>query len=628
MTQHPPGCNRIAGRTYFTLYAPYAKKLRLLIYKKCNDDKALLTLPMRAVNGGFWEYSDIRDFEGFYYAFQMNEKPQLITDPYARSVSTFNDHHQDGKAYIYNSNFDWGKDTFISPRDPRDLIIYEAHVKDMTALKASGVRKGGTYKALMGKIPYLKNLGINALELLPIQLFANYEPPYATGSDHSRNTWNPYAYNHWGYMTSYFFAPAGIYSSKGTREFGKWSDPKGKEIDEFKALVKALHKEGISVIMDVVYNHISQFNNNPLRMLAEDHYIDAHANNSGCGNDIKSESPVARRLIIDSIRYWMEEFHVDGFRFDLAGLLDDETLMQIRQTAMSLNPNAILLGEPWGKRYFPQRMSDLNYGVWNDVYRNGIKGENPTDRLGYIFGQWDYHLHKDNFIKLLTGSLRMDGGIVEDSRNSVNYIASHDGYTLGDFIRMALGRKTTDIVLTEKELKIHKLAAFVLAMSQGIMMMHAGQEFARTKIVVKEGNVVDALHGRWDHDSYNKDNETNYINFEEAEINADLRKFYKKLISLRKAFPELRSADRKKISTLYAKGSEFGLGYLSRSSKRICAVLVNSSPNLNAEFDLDPGVWDICVTPEKITRKGFEKRKGGSVDIPPQGFMLLVKKVN
>ena len=625
MTQHPLGCHRISGRTFFTLYAPYANKLILQIFKNCDDHIPMLSLPMRAVSGGFWEYSDIRDFEGFYYAYQMNDKRELITDPYARSVSTFNDHHQEAKGYICHSKFDWGKDKFVSPADPRDMIIYEAHVKDMSALKTTGKRRG-SYKALIEKIPYLKSLGINALELLPLQCFANYEPPFASGSDHSRNTWNPYAYNHWGYMTSYFFAPANIYSVHGNREYAKWSDPKGKEIDEFKALVKALHKEGISVIMDVVYNHISQYNLNPLRTLAEDHYIDSYANTSGCGNDIKSESPVARRLIIDSIRYWMEEFHIDGFRFDLAGLLDDETLMQIRQTARSVNPNSILLGEPWGKRYFPQRMSDLQYGVWNDVYRNGIKGENPTDRKGYIFGHWDHHLHKDNFVKLLTGSLRMDGGIVEDSRNTVNYIASHDGYTLGDFIRIGLGRKTTDIFMTEKEEKIHKMAAFILAMSQGIMMMHAGQEFARSKVVVKEGNVFDALLGRWDHDSYNKDNETNYIDFEQAEINANLRKFYKKLIMIRKAFPELRSAQRKQISTLYGKGSEFAIGYVSRSGARTCAVMLNSSQEHEATFDLDAGSWDICVTPNKISKKGFDKHKGGTVTIPAQGFMLLVKR--
>ena len=623
--KHPSGCHTIAGRTYFTLYAPYAKQLRLLLFENCSDEHAIQILPMRAIGGGFWEYSDIRSFDGFYYAYQINDDPKLISDPYARSLACFNDYHQHAKAFVYRNTFNWEGDHFVAPSDPRDLIIYEAHIKDMTADVSSEVQDPGTYLGMIEKIAYLKELGINAVELLPIQLFANYEPPYGIKTEYVENSWNPYSYNHWGYMTSYFFAPANIYSVNGTREYGKWSDPKGKEIDEFKALVKALHKEGISVIMDVVYNHISQYNDNPLRSLAEDHYIDPHGNASGCGNDIRSASPVARELIIDSIRYWMEEFHIDGFRFDLAGLLDDDTLIAIRKEAMSIHPNAILLGEPWGKRYFPQRMSDLGYGVWNDVFRNGIKGENPMDRKGYIFGQWDHHLHKDNFVKLLTGSLRMDGGIVEDSRNTVNYIASHDGYTLGDFIRMALGCKTTDIVLTENEMQIHKLAAFILAMSQGIMMMHAGQEYARSKVVVKEANVNDALLGKWDHDSYNKDNATNYMNFKQAETNADLRKFYKKLISVRKEFPELRKADRKHMTTLYGHGSDFALGYLSRSQKRTCAVLINSSPDKEASFELDKANWEICVTPREISEKGIDQHQGGALTLGPRDFRLLVK---
>lgn len=626
MIQHPLGCHKLSGRTYFTLYAPYARSLRLLLFESCSDTVPFKTLPMRAMQGGFWEYSDIKDFVGLYYAFQMNEDPQFIADPYARSLSTFNDYRQEAKGYIYQSNFDWEGDTFQKISDPRDLIIYEAHVKDMTAHSSSNVKHPGTYIALIERIPYLKSLGINALELLPVQLFANYEPPYAGGSDYNRNTWNPYAYNHWGYMTSYFFAPAGIYSRQGTCEAGTWCDPKGQEIEELKSLVKALHEAGISVILDVVYNHISQYNLNPLRILAEDHYIDPYANTSGCGNDIKSDSSIARKLITDSVRYWMKEFHVDGFRFDLAGLLDDITLREIRQTAMSVNPHAILLGEPWGKRYFPERMSELEYAVWNDVYRNGVKGENPHDRKGYIFAKWDQNLHQNNFVKLLTGTLKIDVGVLSNSRFSVNYIASHDGYTLGDFIRMGLKKKTKNIELSQEELKIHKLAAFILTMSQGVMMMHAGQEFARTKIIVKDGDVVDKHIGEWDHDSYNKDNETNYINYEEIEINAELKEFYRNLIAIRKMFPELRSADRKKISTLYAKGSEFGLGYLSRSSKRTCAVLINSSVDSDATFQFDHGQWNIYVSPEKIRDSEHEKIEAGSLRIGPRDFKLLVKE--
>ncbi|MCF7833392.1 MAG: pullulanase [Candidatus Marinimicrobia bacterium] len=633
MMKHPPGCHRISGRTYFTLYAPYARQVRLLIFNKCDEETPIQFLPMRSISNGFWEYSDIRSYSGKYYAFKIDDQDQVIADPYARSVSTFNDFHQKAKAYIHESDFDWENNRFASPVDPRDLIIYETHIKDMTAHASAKVKDAGSYAGFIEKIAYLKELGINAVELLPIQHFANYEPPYAEAANYVKNTWNPYAYNHWGYMTSYFFAPVNFYSLAGNREKGKWSDPRGKEIEELKSMIKALHKEGISVIMDVVFNHISQYNLNPLRVLAEDQYIDPHANTSGCGNDIRSESPIARSLIIDSIRYWMEEFHIDGFRLDLAGIIDDETLSAIRRTALTVNPNAILVGEPWGKRYFPQRLSDLGFGVWNDGYRNGVKGENPQDRKGFIFEEWDHDLQSDNFIKLLTGSLNIDGGIVSNSRYTVNYIAAHDGYTLGDFIRIATRDKGKTVAsdhhehvkLNAGEMAIHKLAAFALAVSQGVMMLHAGQEFARSKVIVVSPGIKDTSIGELDQDSYAKDNETNYINYDDKEINAELFDYYSKLIALRKNFPELRSADRKQITHLQAQGNEFALGYVSRSESRTCAVMINASGTKIATFNLDEGPWDVVVDENSVSPDALRQLNSAKIEMPPRSQYLLVK---
>jgi pullulanase/glycogen debranching enzyme len=633
MMKHPLGCHRIAGRTFFTLYAPYAQKVRLLLFETCDQTEPQSILPMRSVSGGFWEYSDIKSFSGLYYAFRIDEHDDPVADPYARSVSTFNDFHQKAKAFIYESKFDWEGDRSVTPADPRDLIIYEAHVKDMSAHKSANVANPGTYAGLIDKIPYLKDLGINAVELLPIQQFANFEPPYEEAAQYVQNTWNPYAYNHWGYMTSFFFAPANFYSSAGNRVEGQWSDPRGQEIDELKSLVKALHKNGIAVIMDVVYNHISQYNLNPLRILAEQHYIDANANTSGCGNDVRSESPVMKRLITDSIRYWMEEFHMDGFRFDLAGVLEDETLSAIQRTAKSINPNVILVGEPWGRRYFPQRMSDLHYGVWNDMYRNGLKGENPYDRPGFIFGAWDQYLNRDNFGKLLTGSLRKEGGLVPESRFTVNYLTSHDGYTLGDFIRIAM-RKTTKapngdlkehLSLSEDETAIYKMGAFLLSCSQGIMMLHAGQEFARTKVIREEPGVSDPAVGEMDHDSYNKDNETNYINYDDINVNKEIFEYYKDLIALRKGLPELRSADRKQITNLVSADNEFGLGYLCRSSKRTVAILVNTSAFKTASFHIDEGHWNIHANGEFASLQPRGTLGGGTIGLEPRSHLLLIK---
>ncbi|MEA2078136.1 MAG: alpha-amylase family glycosyl hydrolase [Candidatus Marinimicrobia bacterium] len=634
MMKHPPGCHRISGRTYFTLYAPYAQQVRLLLFGHCSDDNANQVLPMRAISGGYWEYSDIRSFTGNYYAFQIDEQPLTIADPYARSISTFNDFRQHAKAYIHENEFDWEGDSFISPADPRDMIIYECHIRDMTAHPSAKVKAPGTYAGFAEKITYLKELGVNTVEFLPIQHFANYEPPYAEATDYVLNSWNPYAYNHWGYMTAYFFAPVNFYSTAGKRKKGTWSDPRGREIDELKALIKELHKAGISVIMDVVYNHISQYNLNPLRVLAEDHYIDSNANTSGCGNDICSDSPVVRKLITDSIRYWMEEFHIDGFRFDLAGVLDDDTLTAVRTTARSIYSNAILIGEPWGKRYFPHRMSDLGLGVWNDLFRNGMKGENPYDRKGFIFGHWDHHLHRNNFTKLLTGSWRNDGGHAPDSRYSVNYLASHDGYTLGDFIRIATRKKkktvlpdhNEHIALQSDENELHRLAAFLLATSQGIMMMHAGQEFARSKVIMKISGVHDPKTGELDHDSYAKDNKTNYINYEDKKVNEALFTYYRDLIAVRKAFPELRSADHKQITPLHAEGSDFALGYLSSSASRTCAVLANTSPRHTAVFKLDEDNWDVHIDRDHASCDAIKILPGGKIELKPRSHYLLVRK--
>ena len=634
--KHPPGCHRISGRTYFTLYAPFASQVRLVLFKNCRDQEPVESLPMRDIGAGFWEYSDIRSFERSYYAYKIDDQSRTIADPYARSVSTYNDFHQEAKAYIAPHDFDWENDRFVTVNDPRDLIIYEAHVKDMTADGSSKVKHPGTYEAMIEKIPYLKKLGINAVELLPLQHFSNYEPPYEEAIHYVKNTWNPYAYNHWGYMTSFFFAPANFYSTEGTKKKDTWSDPMGKEIIEFKSMVKAFHKAGIAVIMDVVYNHIAQYNLNPLRLLAEQHYIDPNANASGCGNDVRSESPIMRRLIIDSVKYWVEEFHIDGYRFDLAGLLDDETLSLIWKTVKSHNPNAILVGEPWGKRYFPQRMSELKFGVWNDVYRNAAKGENPFDRQGYIFGKWDDHLNKDNFFKCLIGSLRKDGGMLPDSRYSVNYLSSHDGYTLGDFIRIA-SRKSIRAVsdkrdehlrLDKNEMKISKLAAFILACSQGVMMMHSGQEFSRSKVICEQEGIKDAAVGEMDHDSYNKDNETNYINYRDIEVNRELFDYYRDLISLRKYFKELRSSDRKQITPLMAADNEFGQGYLSHSSSRTFAVLINSSPSQNASFVIDEGYWNIHANEEFASVDARGVLNGGTVELLPRSQLLLIKNNN
>lgn len=634
--KHPPGCHRIGSRTCFTLYAPYAKLLRLALFKDCKDKKPLQLFPMRMRGEGWWEYSDIADFQGLYYAYLIDENKHFTADPYARALATFNDYRQDARGFIDFTPYDWENDDFIPLRDPRDLLIYECHLRDLTAHPSLKIPEGGSYEAAQQRIRYFKELGINAVEFQPLMLFANYEPPFKTETEKVFNDWNPYAYNHWGYMTSFFFAPANNYAAGVNRDKNTWCDPKGSDVKALKDLIKALHREGIAVILDVVYNHISQYNRNPLRDLAEDQYLRPHQNFSGCGNDVNSESPIMRRLILDSVEYWMREYHIDGFRLDLAGILDDETLRMIRDKARAINPHAQLMGEPWGKRYFPQQLSSLGYAVWNDRFRNGIKGENPRTGPGFLFAADHSELSPGTVFTLLSGSLRNEGGIVPDSRFSLNYLESHDGYTLGDFIRIRLrdsGKRALKdpkehVRLSETESRIHRLAAFILCCSQGVLMIQAGQEFARSKVIARVPGVEDPRVGEMDEDSYSKDNETNYLNDEDMRINADLFAYYRALFALRRSYPELRKAERKSIAPLYDKDNPFAVGYRVDIPERSIAVLLNSSPDKKAHFDLGSAGWQILADIEEI---GGEKSKHSDQTcmlLDPRSALLLLKEKN
>ncbi len=370
----------------------------------------------------------------------------LCVDPYAKAVATFNTYYSPRKSIVVKENdYDWQGDEWIK-RDWRDLIIYEMHIRDITAHPSSGAKFPGTYKGLTekkitGGINYIKSLGVNTVELLPAQEFANIEIPYKDSLNGKYNHWNPYERNHWGYMTAAFFAPDGYYSD-GKLEKNKWEGASGKQVNEFKEMVKAFHNEGIGVMMDVVYNHLSEYEIGNLKEIDKEYYfrLDENGNciaQSGCGNDLKTERPMMRRLIIESILYWMKEYHIDGFRFDLGKLIDWETIEEIIREAQKINPNVVFVCEPWGGGYDPMGFSLRGWGSWNDQIRNGIKGENPKDGPGWIFGKWYGNNNPDRIKSYVNGTLVKDkNGLFQKKEHSVNYLECHDGLTLGDFIRI------------------------------------------------------------------------------------------------------------------------------------------------------------------------------------------------
>ncbi|WP_288805641.1 glycogen debranching protein GlgX [uncultured Treponema sp.] len=439
---------------------------------------------------------------------------------------------------VDDSDFDWQGDKPLNYPLYKS-VIYETHLKGYTASPTSGVRNPGTYKGFIEKIPYLKNLGITAVEFMPIFEFDEDE----------NNNINPKTgeklSNYWGYSSVGFFAPKTTYSSDRTP---------GGPVREFKELVREMHKAGLEVILDVVYNHTAEgneqgytfsfrgFENSVYYILppGEKQY---YMNFSGCGNTMNANHPVVTQFIIDSLRYWVMEMHVDGFRFDLASALCRDSAGALQMQAFLVNAiaedpvlsNTKLIAEPWdcGGGYLVGGFPGGRWSEWNDRYRNDIRrfirGDEGvvTAAATRIAGSSDLYNH--------------DGRL---TTASINFITAHDGFTLNDLVSFngkhndengENNRDGTDdnncynhgfegITVNPKieKLRLKKIKNYILCLmlSQGVPMMIAGDEFRRTQ----NGN----------NNAYCQDNEVSWINWNLAEKNEELVAFTRRIIQLRK----------------------------------------------------------------------------------------------
>ena len=483
---------------------------------------------------------------------------------------------------------------------------------------------------------------MNAVELLPVFDFANIEIPYKDTTNDVYNDWNPYVRNHWGYMTTHFFAPEAYYATAGTMTPDLWLGWTGHQVREFKEMVREFHRNGISVILDVVYNHVSQYDFNPLKYIDKAYYFrlnqdGSYRSESGCGNDLRTEAPMVRRLIVDSVLYWMQEYHIDGFRFDLAGLIDEETARTILREARQVNPDVIIIAEPWGgPNYVPDHYADLGWAAWNDQFRNGIKGWDALNDQGFIFGSWQGENGPQALQRYFLGSTRNLGGQFHRPAQSVNYLASHDDQTLGDFIRIATGAAHPDSTITDlaanatlqgKQLAAAKLAALCLLTAQGPTMIHAGQDFGRSKVIAPT-SVPDVRVGHIDHNSYEKDDDTNYLNWEHKELNHDLFEYYRGLIQLRKAHKAFRRVNVDSVQFLSGR-TEFGLAFLLPSrpawNDYDFLVLLNGNIDQPEEFVLPEGQWSAVVTTNQAGTEPIVAGLSGVITVPPTAGMVLRK---
>lgn len=648
-----PGITVGESETEFCFYCKDAASVTCEIFDDYKDKTGTRKM-MDQGPDGYWHLAIPGNLNGKWYGYHVKHpksldesnpyRGKLFADPYSRHVTVNDKYDQQAKSYIFEDSFDWDDDQHQYPNDPRDLVIYETHLKDTTAHPSSNASGDGFYNKFIdlnqiGGIAHLKKLGVNCVEFLPLQKFAPVEPPYGEETKEGFfNSWNPYAENYWGYMTSFFFAPENSLASDGS---GKIKGYTTAAVTEFKEMVKELHKHGITVLMDVVYNHTSLFDRNPHTHLCPHTYLRYNEkgklmNRSGTGNEFKSEEPVARQLILDSLVYWVEEFHIDGFRFDLAALLDMETWGAIRNELHKIDPRIVLIAEPWGGHYAPAKFSDNEWASWNDRIRNSIKGSDPLHDKGFIFSEWQHETNRGRLENIIRGTLKDgDGGLFATSAHSVNYLESHDGYTLADFIRIGLNPEFQETVvenqlefnkLNDDQMALAKLAAITLFSAQGMTMIHAGQEFGRSKIIVDTG-AKDPDIGKIDHNSYQKDNATNWLNFEVLDLNRDLFNYYRGLIDIRLSSPALRKA----------KPEEISFDHFSNPLLLSCYINGNSSGDiydyhliLNANWadtikrHLPQGSWELIANKQIASSQAIDILSD-SIKVPAKSGVILRK---
>ncbi|MGY8788416.1 MAG: alpha-amylase family glycosyl hydrolase [Fidelibacterota bacterium] len=623
----------------FRLYAPSSEDVNLVIFSNAEDESGK-EFPMVKNENGDWmlflENIGVGTLYGYRLTGPYNDENVIIADPYSKAAVTQNTWRHVAKSLVIDDSYQWHGDTWKNIH-PRDLVIYEAHVRDMTVHPSSGSKEKGSYLGFIendqkGGIAHLKSMGVNAVQLLPIWEFANVEIPYLENVDGLYNNWNPYARNHWGYMPTFYMAPESYYASDGTDEPKAWNGKDGRAVREMKDMVKSLHREGMAVILDVVVNHISNYDWHPLKYIDKTVYFKLDENENFlsqcCGNLLATDHQPVRDYVIESLKYWMTDYHIDGFRFDQAHLLSPEMATLIKDELTKINPNVIIYGEAWDER--EKEFSKLGWGSFNARFRDLLRGDlhNYNDQ-GFLFRNFRDGESIEDLQSIIMGTISGKKSVYQSPAHAVNFLEVHDDFCFNDYLRLSSGINTKEdiiqdpmkhIEISPKLLKMNKLGALILLTSQGIPIIHQGQEWAHSQIIA-ETDANDPNVGKMDRNPYNKDNETNWVNWLEKEQNLDLTNYYSDLIKLRRSITELRHANPKDFK--FQGLSEMALGYVIRD--RI-AVYINGENSNAIETELPEGTWRVIADGEKVNINGI-REISGTITLPATSGMVL-QRVN
>lgn len=618
--------------TRFKVWAPEAESVKLNLYKQGEGDNLIDQHIMKKSANGTYVFEKQGDCNGIYYTYTVvnHGEEQEAVDPYTKAAGV---NGQRGMVINLAKTTPQGfeMDGYRNPEHITDAIIYEGSVRDFTMDESSGVFHNGKFLGLteanttnhFGEataLDYISGLGVTHVQILPAFDFETVDEK------------NQKAQYNWGYDPDNYNVPEGSYAV---------SPYDGAvRIQEMKQMVLALHSRGIGVIMDVVFNHTYRRDDSNLQKIVPGYYYRSdetgYTNGSGCGNEVASDRPMVQKLIVDSLIYWAKEYHIDGFRFDLMGVLDIDTMNVIAERLKEIRPDIYLYGEGWNggpsslaeeKRAFKASAKKMpGIGMFNDDIRDTIKGSVfYDDHLGFVNGG----THLENALRYgITGAVahpQVDYDAygskpwAKEPGQSINYVSCHDNYTLWDKLSVSCPEASE-----EKKKAMNRLCAAIVFTSQGVPFIQAGEEFLRSKPLPEKKGFAE--------NSYNMPDAVNSIKWDNIHEYPDMIAYYKGLMALRKAHPVFRMQSEAEMTQ--------NLCFLSDTPENVVAYLLkgkgaDDTPenilvifNGNDEeilYNLPEGKWKILVD-DKTAGADGKKNISEKTDVEPLSALVLEKE--
>lgn len=616
----------------FRLWSPQAEAVKVLIYPTDRNSSPIDTIGLTKNDNGTWSGHIAKNLIGKFYTFRVKHNGKWLKETpgvWAKAVGTNGE-----RAAIINfaatNPAGWDQDRGPALKSINDAVLYEMHHRDFSMHPSSGIVNKGKFLALTEEgtrsllgdktgIDHLKELGVTHVHILP-----SYDYNSVDETQLPSNQYN------WGYDPFNYNAPEGSYSTNP-------ADPTAR-VKEMKEMVKALHDAGIGVVMDVVYNHTSLNDDSNFSLTAPGYYYrhrpdGSYSDASGCGNETASERQQMRNFIVNSVKYWAKEYHIDGFRFDLMAIHDTETMNEVTKALKEINPSIFVYGEGWTagdsplpveRRALKENVSKMpDVAVFSDDIRDAVKGHysNALDR-GFATGKPGLEETVKIGIVAATDHPQVDFAKGNNSKfpyasaptQIINYVSCHDDLTLTDKLHKSLqGESEADM------LRAAKLAQTIVFTSQGTPFMFAGEEIFRDKKGV--------------HNSYKSPDSINAIDWANKQKYADQFKYYQQLIKLRKAHPAFRMTTAADVAKHLVFDNVKEPGLISYSLKdnangdswKEIKLVFNGSNDVKT-VKIPKGDWIVIASDGMLDAEGLGTAKGGKMAVQPRSALILARE--